>query len=118
MLKLIAWDDRPEHRLKDLWDIALILDHYFNRFDEDIYDNHSDLFGDKELDEIAAFVIGRKIKYIIGNSNDLKKRLSRILTEKQSEIVERMSSKNSKPEDIIIRIVQNLHGGIMENTEG
>lgn len=118
LLKFIAWDDRPELRLKDLGDIALILDNYFDRFDDDIYDNHSDLFGDRELEEIAAYVIGRKIKHIIGNSTHLKQRLTHILTVKRDAITERMANLNSKPEESINRILQNLLGGILENTEG
>jgi predicted nucleotidyltransferase len=118
LLKFIAWDDRPEYRLKDLGDIGLILDNYFDRFDNDIYDNHNDLFGDRELEHIAAYVVGRKIKHIIGNSAHLKERLTHILTAQRAEITKRMANLNSKTEEYINRILQNLLDGILENTEG
>jgi predicted nucleotidyltransferase len=114
LLKLIAWDDRPEHRLKDLWDIEAIFEHYFDRFSEDIYDNHNDLFGGRELGEISAFVIGRKIKHIIGDSSSLKTRLANILTEKQEAIAKRIADKSSKPEDEVSKILKNLLEGILE----
>jgi predicted nucleotidyltransferase len=60
LLKLVAWHDRPEHRMKDLTDIALIFESYFDLFADDIYDNHNDLFEINSLDAIAAHVIGRK----------------------------------------------------------
>jgi predicted nucleotidyltransferase len=115
LLKIVAWDDRPEDRLKDLWDISFILDDYFDRFDEDIYDNHNDLFGDRELEEIAAYVIGRKIKHIIGNSIPLKERIIHILTEKRSAMAQRMANKNSKPENVVNQILKNLLDGLTEN---
>lgn len=114
LLKLIAWDDRPEYRLKDLWDIAAISEFYFYRFSEDIYDNHNDLFGDRELDEISAYVIGRKIKHIIGNSLSLKTRIINILTEKQDAIAQRIANKSSKSEDEVSQVLKNLLEGVLE----
>ena len=114
LLKFIAWDDRPEYRLKDLQDIAVILDNYFHRFSDDIYDNHSDLFDNRELEEIAAYVIGRKIKSIIGDSADLKKRIIHILTDKQKAIAERLILKTEQGEADIVKVLQNLLDGILE----
>ena len=114
LLKLIAWDDRPEYRLKDLSDIAVIFELYFDRFSEDIYDNHNDLFGDRELDEITAYVIGRKIKHIIGDSFSLKERLVYILTKKREIIVKNIAIKSSKPENEVNQILKNLLEGISE----
>ncbi len=117
LLKLIAWDDRPEYRLKDLQDIAVIVDNYFDFFSEDIYDNHSDLFENRELDEISAYVIGRKIKSIIGDSIDLKKRVIHILTDKQSSIAERLIINTEKSSDTAQKVLQNLLDGILEGEE-
>ena len=114
-LKLIAWDDRPDYRLKDLGDITLIFDNYFDLTSDDIYDNHNDLFGDTiELDEIAAHVIGRKIKYIIGDSIDLRTRLTHILTEKRAVIAQRIAANDSKSESEITQILTHLLDGILE----
>lgn len=66
LLKLIAFDDRPEIRLKDVGDIANIITHFFDLQAELIYNEHVDLFGDgkgeRSVQEIAATVIGREIK--------------------------------------------------------
>ncbi len=44
LLKLIAYNDRPEKRTKDIEDIAKILKFYFELESDYIYDNHNDLF--------------------------------------------------------------------------
>jgi len=80
ILKLIAFDDRPEIRQKDIKDIALILKHYFDIESDLIYDDHSDLFdADKDLHYIAVRVLGRQIKSIISKSEELTSRVIGIL---------------------------------------
>lgn len=80
ILKLIAFDDRPEIRQKDIKDIALILKHYFDIESDLIYDDHNDLFdADKDLPYIAARVLGRQIKPIISKSEELTSRVIGIL---------------------------------------
>src|SRR5690242_428632 len=61
LLKLIAYDDRPEQRSKDARDIANILLHFFDLHADLIYEHHGDLFGveERSLEEISAIVIGR-----------------------------------------------------------
>lgn len=82
LLKFIAFDDRPEHRLKDARDIANILMHFFDLQTELIYEHHSDLFGGEDLglEEISAIVIGREIRKIIGTNESLLMRLQKIIT--------------------------------------
>ncbi|MDZ7773066.1 MAG: hypothetical protein U5K31_10070 [Balneolaceae bacterium] len=59
LLKLIAYDDRPEKRTQDPGDIRGIIRNYFDIEDRMIYDHHNDLFErDLELHEYAAIVIG------------------------------------------------------------
>ena len=60
------------------------------------------------MEEIAAYVIGRKIKYIVGNSTDLKERLEYILTEKRARIAQRMAVNQSKSELMLRQILENL----------
>ncbi len=79
MLKLIAWDDRPEYRAKDVDDISTIIQYYFDLDSDDIFNNHNDLFGEKELNQIGARVIGRKIARIIGKNDVLKNKIISIL---------------------------------------
>ncbi|MGC4038562.1 MAG: hypothetical protein QM764_21545 [Chitinophagaceae bacterium] len=81
ILKLIAWDDRPEKRRDDIKDISEIMDHFFNMNSNDIWDNHFDLFEkeDADLREIAAEVIGRKMRKILLLDNSLFERIAGII---------------------------------------
>jgi len=66
ILKMLAWDDRPEVRRDDIIDISDILNHFFNMYDEEIWNNHNDLFEDEndDLKHIAAKVMGREMSKI------------------------------------------------------
>lgn len=98
ILKLIAFDDRPEIRQKDIQDITLILQHYFNLESDLIYDLHSDLFeDDRDASIIAARVLGRQIKTILNRSSDLESRVIRIL---ENEI---HSAEKSKMAELMVR---------------
>jgi predicted nucleotidyltransferase len=83
LLKLIAFDDRPEHRTKDARDIANIIDHFFDLQADLIYETHVDLFEDENdqrtLQDISAIVIGREIKQICAGNNSLLERVQNIL---------------------------------------
>jgi predicted nucleotidyltransferase len=86
LLKLIAFDDRPEKRLKDARDIANIINLYFELQADLIYTEHSDIFLVSEeqlstvsLQEIAAMVIGREIKKVIDKNELLLRRIKGIL---------------------------------------
>ena len=64
LLKLMAYEDRPEIRRDDIKDISKILKHFFDMYSEEIYANHLDLF-DQLLKRITierAFHYN-KIKY-------------------------------------------------------
>lgn len=81
LLKFIAWDDRPEVRRDDLTDIADIIFHFFNIYDEMIWAEHNDLFGDdKSLERISARVLGREMGKILRRNNDLKERILGIIS--------------------------------------
>jgi len=67
-----------------------------------------------ELEDIAAHVVGRKIKAIIDDSNHLKKRIVDILTIKQNAIAMRFVAGTEKSEESAQRILQNLLAGIQE----
>ncbi|MFM9949323.1 MAG: hypothetical protein ACKV1O_15405 [Saprospiraceae bacterium] len=81
LLKLIAWDDRPEARRDDIKDISDILNHFFNMYDEVIWNNHHDLFGDENasLKHIAARVMGREMSQIAKRNKKLFARIKGIL---------------------------------------
>lgn len=81
LLKLIAFDDRPENRFKDPRDIINIIFHFFDLQAELIYNQHSDLFAGDEisLEKISATVIGREIKKTIEENEELYSRVKTIL---------------------------------------
>lgn len=80
ILKLIAFDDRPEIRSKDIQDIGIILNHYFTIETETIYSKHTDLFEEEsDLQSLAARVLGREMQPILNQNPLLKARLLSIL---------------------------------------
>ncbi len=82
LLKMIAWDDRPEKRRDDIKDISDILNHFFDMYDNEIWDNHSDLFvdADADLKHIAARVMGRQMNKIAKRNKKLFNRIEGILS--------------------------------------
>ncbi len=121
LLKLIAYDDRPERRSKDARDIADIIHHFFDLQPKLIYsEGHLDLFSDdvedKTLQEISAVVIGREIKKIISANANLTERIKQILLnhiEKQDEstfIKNMMAETGITLEQAIAQLKNILHG--------
>jgi predicted nucleotidyltransferase len=83
ILKMIAYDDRPEIRSKDIRDIASILNHYFDLETDMIYENHIDLFDNNDMHSqlhIAARVLGREMQPILYRNALLKERIVNLLT--------------------------------------
>lgn len=85
LLKLIAFDDRPERRTKDARDIANIITHFFDLQADLIYEKHTDLFTNendpRSLQEISCVVIGREVQGISKTNVELHQRLKRILAD-------------------------------------
>ncbi|HSZ87162.1 MAG TPA: hypothetical protein VK787_14110 [Puia sp.] len=80
ILKLIAYDDRPEIRSNDIGDIANIIKHYFDLETELIFEEHADLLiADHKPEFIGARVLGRQIKKILDKNELLKDRVLTIL---------------------------------------
>lgn len=81
VLKLIAWDDRPEARRDDIKDISDILNHFFEMHDNEIWHSHFELFenDDADLKHIAARVMGREMKKIAKRNQKLFIRIEKIL---------------------------------------
>ena len=88
ILKLIAWEDRPEIRRDDLKDILIILAHFFEMYTDQIYAHHSDLFGDNdfELNLIASRVMGREMKKIAIRNEKLNERLTNLLEKNTMDV--------------------------------
>jgi len=102
LLKLIAYDDRPEQRQKDAIDIGNIIMNFFLLHDTIIYDFHNDLFEqERNLENISAIVIGREMKKITGINSSLFNRLENILnihisTSDDSKLVRLMVNETRK----------------------
>ena len=81
LLKLIAWDDRPEVRRDDIKDISDILYHFTTMYQQVIWEKHNDLYLDEANtpEVIAARVMGREIAKIAKRTQLLQKRITGIL---------------------------------------
>ena len=103
LLKMIAWDDRPEKRRDDIKDISDILNHFFNMYDNEIWENHSELFGeyDADLKHIAARVMGREMRKIAKRNEKLFGRIEGILNANTDDMP------NSKMAAIMIEYFEN-----------
>jgi predicted nucleotidyltransferase len=120
MLKLIAYDDRPEIRLKDARDIINIITHYFDLQAEMIYEHHADLFGEDEgsLSEVSAIVIGREMKKIVADNLNLYQRLTGIITsqielKENSAFIRNMVNENNSNVEEIIGLLKSLLNGFL-----
>lgn len=124
LLKLIAYDDRPERRLKDARDIANIFENYFELQTDLIYEEHNDLFDISDnalnqlaLEEVAAEVVGREIKKIIQSNSNLLQRmqaiLSGLLAEKEnSAFIREMVAETGRPVRELLVWLERLARGL------
>lgn len=103
LLKLIAWDDRPEVRRDDILDISDILHHFFDMYDQEIWSNHSDLFNTEtaELHDIAAMVMGQELKKIAQRNAHLYDRIWNILEANTTDV------ENSRMAEIMVSYFDN-----------
>lgn len=80
ILKLIAYDDRPEHRIKDVKDIAVILQYYPQLEEDHVWSNYFDLYDEeKSHQEVAMIGLGREMLHIAQRNGKLLERLRTIL---------------------------------------
>lgn len=122
LLKFLAYDDRPEKRQKDARDIAGIVQHFFELQSDLIYENHHNLFAegqpDRELEDIAAIVIGREMRRICMENPALKDRVEAILAThiekgQASAFVQQMVGETSRPVEIIIGWLEGVKSGLL-----
>ena len=118
LLKIVAYDDRPEVRSKDAGDIADIIHHFFDLQPNLIYsEEHLDLFSDdgedKPLQEISAVVIGREIKKIVSSNVGLAKRIQLILQthidkKEESQFVKNMVAQSGSNVEKTVEQLKNI----------
>jgi len=122
ILKLIAWDDRPEMRGDDIDDIAEIIKNYFHFNSDAIWEHHSDLFtDDNDLDEIASQYLGREIGKIISGNTKLNERIKGILDKGLSDsnsnnLDELLARESDETIDYSRSLISHILAGIKEIT--
>ncbi len=120
ILKLIAWDDRPEVRRDDIDDIAEIIINYFHLNDEVIFEQHSDLFTDDiELAEIASQFLGREIGKIVSGNPKLVERIKGILENglnDENNLAELFASESDETIEYSKSLISYIKKGIEEVT--
>jgi predicted nucleotidyltransferase len=85
ILKLLAWNDKPENRMYDIEDIYSIVKEFFDIESEAIYNDHADLFNDNfDKTLMGARVLGRQMAEIMNTSKELKERITGILEQQTS----------------------------------
>ena len=121
LLKLIAWDDRPESRRDDIKDISDILNHFFDMNDNEIFENHHDLFEKEEasLKHIAARVMGREMSKIAKKNELLFSRIvgildSNTLVSQNSEMAKIMVEYYDNTIDDNVQLLKYLRQGFTE----
>lgn len=127
LLKLIAWDDRPEARRDDIKDIAEILDHFFDMNNEMIWTEYSDLFavtpafddGREGLLLIASYVLGKEIKKITGDQTPLYARLKEIISKNaidpfSSKMAQLMASHFDNSAEDVFHLIREIEKGFTE----
>jgi predicted nucleotidyltransferase len=122
LLKLIAFQERPEIRRDDIKDISKILKHFFDMYADEIYENHNDLFGDKDinLNWIAARVLGRDMGKIAQLNEDLFIRIRTILKKNtidihSSDIAKIMAEFFQNTIEENVKLLEQVKVGYLEN---
>lgn len=120
LLKLFAWEDRPE-REKDIQDIDYILKNFYLISVEEIFEEDDDLLElckeEKYFEEaVSARFIGRQIGRMLESSPRLKERLENLLDSnaKGFKMVRLMDYPNLEDGQ---RIVLALYQGLMDNKQ-
>jgi len=120
LLKLIAYDDRPEHRGKDLSDISFILKHYLDIAESELYELHADLLENTvSLEQTAARILGRHIRPLLEPSRPLRTRITGILDRAIADgpagaIIRQLQAAQYRndPLDTVLHLVQSLRQGL------
>lgn len=86
ILKLISFQDRPEERQNDLYDILYIIENFYSLHEDEILEKHFDIIeqlSDYDRILITAQVLGRKASKYLNENQKIK---NRIITEMEKNI--------------------------------
>ena len=120
ILKLIAYDDRPNNRLKDIVDVNSICQYYPSLESDFIWANHFDLYGGNlEHEEVGVIVLGREMKKLVSDNKALENRLVHIMDKAINEesALLTIMIQNSERETIAMKknIIEKLKIGFIQN---
>jgi predicted nucleotidyltransferase len=118
VLKLISWNDRPEHRQKDAKDLAFILENYFDIMRDVIFDDHFDLIDDNFDTQIcSARVLGRLITAIFAENEVLKTQIIQILTTQTTSKISNLATvmmRDSEEYEKYIQLLKAILEGVKD----
>lgn len=119
LLKLIAYDDRPDYRLNDPIDIASIMKHYPEIETEFIWDEYSFLYeGELSHENIGIKVLGFELSKVISENTVLINRvldiLDRAINQKSSLAENMIQNTETETLEMKIESLKFLKEGIKE----
>ncbi len=79
IMKIIAFDDRPGKRQKDIRDINSIIMHYEQIEDDLVWSEYDYIFDTLPDDEISPYVLGSEMRKITSENPNLHRRIEDIL---------------------------------------
>lgn len=108
ILKLIAWNDKPHRRQKDLEDISILLKNAWDFYETEAYESHLEIFDNDnfEMQTAAGYIIGKKMKPILNRNEQLKHSIV--------SVIERSIKEKPKAEQPEITLAQALNTSIAE----
>jgi predicted nucleotidyltransferase len=114
LLKLIAWNNRPYYRIKDIIDITYILKNFGTYTDEDFI-----LFTEIEAEYVPSRVIGRRINEIIDDSDELKIHVIQILEHQisqyfNSKLLQIIVANSEYSEETVLIMLKEILKGVTE----
>lgn len=121
ILKLLSWNDNKYDRIKDLADLAEIIESYWEFVDEEAFSKHHDLFDDKYFQEskAGARILGRHLKKTLNKSMILKTTVIGIIEDQlnpgvPSRFIRKFASSNLETTDYIRILLTEILTGIKE----
>jgi predicted nucleotidyltransferase len=122
MLKLIAYDDRPEQRANDPEDCMSIIKNYYSLQSDLIFDHHFDLLVYMPPDVAAPRVIGRELRHTLKQDQQLRDRVVKILKDhiglrEQSGFVLKMATREYYGTDEAVMYLEEILNGIEEDVQ-
>lgn len=110
IMKLIAFDEKPDQRAKDFEDYDLIMENYGEIAGEELFSGTYDdlIHAEFELPVAAARMLGRHMSMVLSKNKNLKKRIVAILEKKlrgfSKREIDQMYTVNDKGDKRILQL--------------